>query len=139
LTWIKAAGRGPPKIKGAVFDQEEQDMSRIGVALLLATLAWAQPAAGADAARGRALYETRCVGCHNKSVHQRESRKATSFEGVLAQVSRWNATLGGDWKAEDIEDVAVYLNERYYKYPCPASVCPPGSAAVTPSGTVAAR
>jgi hypothetical protein len=139
LTWIKADRRLPSKMVGAVIDQEEQSMSRIGMALLLALLGLAQPAGAADAGRGRALYESRCTGCHTKSVHQRDSRKATSFEGILAQVARWNATLGGDWRAEDIEDVAVYLNERYYKYACPASFCPPGRASVAPSGTVAAR
>ena len=114
-------------------------MSRIGVVLMLAALGLAQTAAGADPGRGRALYESRCVGCHNKSVHQRESRKATTFEGVLAQVSRWNQTLGGDWGAEDIQDVAVYLNERYYKHPCPAAICSAGNAVVTPSGNMATR
>jgi len=114
-------------------------MSRIGMVLMLAALGLAQPAAGADPGRGQALYETRCVGCHNKSVHQRESRKATTFEGVLAQVSRWNDTLGGDWGAEDIQDVAVYLNERYYKHRCPTAVCSAGSASMTPTGNMAAR
>ena len=114
-------------------------MRRIAIALLLAALGSTQPAAGADAARGQALYESRCVGCHTKSVHQREARRATSFEGLLAQVARWNATLGGDWTAEDIEDVAVYLNQRFYKHDCPASVCPPGRASVTPSATTAVR
>ncbi len=127
------------KIEGAVNDQEESGMSRIGVVLSLAALGLASPAAATDAGRGRALYESRCVSCHTQSVHQRESRKAASFEGVLAQVSRWNASLGGDWNAEDIEDVALYLNQRYYKHTCPASVCPPGRASVTPSGMMAAR
>lgn len=108
-------------------------MSRLGVLALLAVLGSAQPAFAGDAGRGRALYESRCTGCHNKSVHQREVRKATTFEGVLAQVSRWNTTLGGDWTAEDIEDVTVYLNERYYKHPCPPAICPPGRASVAPA------
>jgi len=108
-------------------------MSRLGILVLLVALGLAQPAAAGDPGRGRALYESRCTGCHNKSVHQREVRKATTFEGVLAQVSRWNTTLGGDWTAEDIEDVAVYLNERYYKHPCPPAICPPGHASVAPA------
>ncbi|MGB8434705.1 MAG: hypothetical protein WCE38_10630 [Burkholderiales bacterium] len=114
-------------------------MPRFFAALLLALLGLAQPVVAGDPARGRALYESRCVECHTKSVHQPESRRAPSFEGVLAQVSRWNDTLGGDWTAEDIEDVAVYLNQRYYKHPCPASACPPGRASATPPGTVAAH
>ena len=141
LTWIKAAGRGPVKIKAAVIDREGSHIfthrSRIGAALALAALGLVPPAAATDAARGQALYESRCGGCHTQSVHQREARKAATFEGVLAQISRWNAALGGDWNAEDIEDVAMYLNQRYYRYPCPASVCPPGRATLTPAATAA--
>ena len=115
-------------------------MSHIGtLLLLLVALGAALPAAAADPGRGRALYESRCTGCHNKSVHQREVRRATTFEGVLAQVSRWNTTLGGDWTVEDIEDVAAYLNERYYKHPCPAAVCPPGRASLAPHAAAALR
>jgi mono/diheme cytochrome c family protein len=114
-------------------------MSRIGLALLLVAIGLAQPVAAADPGRGQALYESRCGGCHNTSVHQRDSRRAVSFAGVLAQVSRWNASLGGDWTAEDIEDVAAYLNQRYYKHSCPDSVCPPGRASAMPPGTLAAR
>ena len=114
-------------------------MSRIVLALLAAGLGTGLPAEAADPGRGQALYESRCGGCHTKSVHNRESRKATTFAGVLAMVSRWNETLGGDWKAEDIEDVAVYLNQRYYKHPCPPSVCSPGSASLVPPATASAR
>lgn len=114
-------------------------MPRIVAVLLLAGLGWWQPLAAADAARGQALYESRCGGCHTRSVHQRESRKATTFAGVLAQVSRWNSSLGGAWNAEDIADVAVYLNQRYYKHPCPDSTCPPGRAMLTPPAATVAR
>jgi len=139
LTWIKAPGRRPVKIGGTVIGPKESDMSRISAVLLLAALAPAVPAVAADAARGQALYESRCGECHTKSVHQRESRKATTFAGVLAQVGRWNDTLGGDWTAEDIEDVAVYLNQRYYKYPCPTAVCSVGSALGARSARMATR
>lgn len=83
---------------------------------------------GADTDRGRALYEARCDLCHSTSVHVRESRKAISFEGVRAQVARWNGELGGAWSADDINDVTVYLNNRYYFFPCPESVCRRGQA-----------
>lgn len=119
-------------------------MSRTGfarslaLAALLGALGAEQSAGAADPARGRALYEARCTGCHTKSVHQRESRTAATFEGIVAQVSRWNETLGGDWKAEDIEDVAAFLNERYYKLPCPAAVCSLG-VSLLPASSTASR
>ena len=65
--------------------------------------------------RGRALYETRCIACHDRSVHRRESRKAADFPALRAQVSRWSETAGGEWKAEEIDAVTVYLNDRYYR------------------------
>lgn len=86
------------------------------------------PAQGADAERGRALYEARCDLCHGTGVHVREARNATSFEGVRTQVARWNTELGGAWSADEIDDVTVYLNDRYYLFPCPESVCRSGQA-----------
>ena len=97
---------------------------RMAVALAGALMLAASLSANAqDPARGKELYETRCVGCHSKSVHNRASRKARDFEGVRAEVSRWNRELGGVWRAEEVDDVSVYLNERYYKFQCPQSVC----------------
>ena len=84
---------------------------------------------GADSERGRALYEARCDLCHGTSVHVREARKATSLEGVRTQVARWNTELGGVWSADEIDDVTVYLNNRYYFFPCPPSICRSGQAA----------
>jgi mono/diheme cytochrome c family protein len=99
-------------------------LSRLTLALTGALMSAVPFAASAqDAARGKELYETRCVGCHSRSVHNRASRKAGSFEAVRTEVSRWNKELGGTWRAEEIDDVSVYLNDRYYKFPCPQSVC----------------
>lgn len=75
------------------------------------------------AERGRALYDTRCIACHDRSVHRRESRRASDFAALRAEVSRWSETAGGEWKAEELDAVAAYLNERYYRYPCPPAVC----------------
>ena len=104
-------------------------MRIIGFVLALACMLCALvPAEGADAGRGRALYEARCDRCHGVSVHVRVARKATSFQGLRAQVSRWNTELGGAWSGDEIDDVAVYLNNRYYSFPCPRSVCSSGQA-----------
>lgn len=105
--------------------------------LLLAAVAC--PAIAADAARGRTLYESRCDGCHSAGVHERASRKATDFEGIRAQVVRWNAQLGGAWRREEIDDVAVYLNDRFYRYPCPDALCGAGAARASVPGLTADR
>ena len=80
-------------------------------------------ATAADAARGAALYESRCGSCHSESVHGRTKRVAKDFDDVRGWVRRWNDNLALRWGDEEIDDVLVYLNNTYYKYPCPPSVC----------------
>ena len=98
------------------------------LALSLAGLSAAQAATGAE--RGKLLYETRCSACHATSVHNRSARKAKSFDGVRAQVLRWSAEVGGSWNGDEIDDVANYLNQRYYRYRCPQRICKDNQAAL---------
>jgi mono/diheme cytochrome c family protein len=99
------------------------------LALSLAGLS--APAAAADAERGSVLYEARCKACHGSGVHSRDSRKTKSFDGLRAQVLRWSAETGGSWSKDEIDDVTLYLNQRYYRFPCPQSVCKADQASLT--------
>ena len=96
-----------------------------GLGALVTSLALGISAARAatDAERGNVLYETRCNACHASSVHNREARKAKSFAALRAQVLRWSAQAGGAWSAGEIDDVTLYLNRRYYRFPCPLDLC----------------
>lgn len=91
----------------------------------LAALVCGAPAGAvaADAPQGRALYETRCSGCHDRSVHARTARAARSFGEVRAYVVNWDRQTGALWRDDEIDAVTRYLNERYYRFPCPAAVC----------------
>jgi mono/diheme cytochrome c family protein len=91
--------------------------------LALGLAGLSMPAAAADVERGSALYETRCKACHASSVHNRDARKAKSFGGLRTQVQRWSAETGGSWSGDEIDDVTQYLNQIYYRFPCPQSVC----------------
>ncbi len=91
----------------------------IGAVLLLA----ASAAFGAEPERGRVLYELRCGTCHTQSVHGRAKRAATDFIDVRRWVARWNENLRLGWDEEEIDDVAVYLNDTFYRYACPPDVC----------------
>lgn len=86
------------------------------------------PGEAADPERGRSIYEARCSLCHTTSVHARDPRKAQDFEGIREQVRRWSGEVGGGWSREDIDDVTVYLNRRYYRFDCPALLCGGGQA-----------
>lgn len=91
------------------------------LALGCAGLCWAQ--GPADAERGKVLYETRCSACHASSVHNRNARKADSLDSLRLEVLRWSAEAGGSWSAGEIDDLTLYLNQRYYRFPCPPTLC----------------
>jgi len=94
--------------------------------------AQAPSAPGAPApTRGQALYETRCIACHDRSVHRRESRQARDFAALRREVVRWSGTAGADWRDDEVDAVTGFLNDRYYRFPCPASVCPPAPRALS--------
>jgi mono/diheme cytochrome c family protein len=100
----------------------------LALALSLAPVPWAQ--AAPDAERGKILYETRCSACHANSVHNRDARKAKSFDAVRAQVLRWSAESGSKWSGDEIDDVTLYLNQRYYRFPCPPGLCKSNQASL---------
>jgi mono/diheme cytochrome c family protein len=107
---------------------------RAAIALVAVGLAGLPgPVAAADAARGSVLYETRCNACHASSVHNRSARKAKSFDGIRTQVLHWTAESGGSWSADEIDDLTLYLNQRYYRFPCPQSVCRANQASLPQS------
>ena len=100
------------------------------LALVLGLAPFSAAVKAADAERGGRLYETRCNACHTSSAHNRSTRKAKSFDGIRAQVARWVAEVGGNWEESDIDDLTLHLNQRYYRFPCPASACKANQAAL---------
>ena len=96
------------------------------LALLLAAVlgAAASPAAAqaaADLQRGALLYETHCIACHTTQMHWRDNRVARDWDGVRAQVRRWQGNNSLGWSDADIEAVARHLNQRYYRYKLPVT------------------
>ncbi len=116
-----------PRAASCHRDGNDMHMQLLGLfGGVIAAVCAALPAQAADAARGKVLYETRCTACHATSVHLRKARKASSFNEVRKQVARWSAELRSGWSADEIDDVTLYLNDRYYRFPCPDAQC--GSA-----------
>ena len=72
-------------------------------------------AADGDAPRGQLLYELNCTGCHDSQVHLRQATKVGDRESLEAMVLRWRDVLELPWKAEEIEAVSQYLEQRYYQ------------------------
>ena len=79
------------------------------------TLAYAQPTPRET--RGELLYTEHCSACHTTKVHWREQRIATDWSSLIAEVRRWQASIGLNWTEGEITDVALYLNAVYYGFP----------------------
>jgi mono/diheme cytochrome c family protein len=92
--------------------------SRLLPALLLSfglvPAVWAQ-------GRGELLYNTHCVACHSTQMHWRDKRQVVDWPSLRAQVRLWQATGLLAWDETDIDQVARYLNDTYYRYPNPAT------------------
>jgi mono/diheme cytochrome c family protein len=86
--------------------------------------------AAADLGHGRKLYEVSCDACHSTNVHWRDQRLVDSWPALLHQVNRWQRNSSQHWEPADINDVAAYLNERFYHLPCPANECAAKAAAL---------
>lgn len=86
-----------------------------------------------NALRGQRLYENTCIACHGESVHDRKQRAATSFAMVRDYVVRWSRIVSTQWTEEDISDVTIYLNERYYRFVCPTETCRAERAGLPPA------
>ena len=81
------------------------------------------PAQGAVPApppsRGRLLYETHCIACHNSQMHWRDGRVVRGWPGLVEQVRRWQDRARLQWSEADILEVARHLNAAIYRLPQP--------------------
>ena len=84
--------------------------------LALTLIVCSHAVAAADPERGQGLYENHCTGCHTSVAHERASRKAYSPESLLGWVERWSRHLELGWSTDDHEDVAAYLEGRFYRF-----------------------
>lgn len=66
--------------------------------------------------RGEALYENHCKECHEGMAHTRHGSKINSVEDIRNWVGSWSVHSRLDWSREDVNDVADYLNSRFYHF-----------------------
>jgi len=69
-----------------------------------------------EKSRGQLLYENHCGGCHETSVHGRSPRKADSIASIRQWIGKWQTELKLNWTDADINEVARYLNFKYYQF-----------------------
>ena len=85
---------------------------------LAAALSWCGTANAQS--RGELLYTTHCGACHSSQMHWRDKKQVLDWTGLRAQVRFWQAQAMLGWHDEDINLVARYLNDTYYRMPPPA-------------------
>ena len=66
--------------------------------------------------RGQMLYENHCMSCHESVVHIRGNQRAQSLTDLRERVSHWANYLHLRWSREEVDEVAIYLNNHYYKF-----------------------
>lgn len=85
------------------------------------------PGKMADPARGEKLYATVCAGCHSTETHWQARHKVRDWATLTEQVTAWQQVAGQSWSSQEINDVAAYLNRRFYEVPCPLPRCAEGT------------
>jgi len=90
----------------------------------LAATVHADPFAKADPKMGKKLYDdAKCSACHNSlmggdgnRIYTRPDHKIRNSQALLKQVRFCVDQTGAAVFPEDIEHIAAYLNQRFYKF-----------------------
>ncbi len=75
------------------------------------------PAVAQDAAQGRVLYETHCLGCHYERIHKRDPARSLvkTHAGLRVEVARRAALTGRAFTAQELDDISEYLDRSHYR------------------------
>lgn len=65
---------------------------------------------------GQEAHEAHCNKCHTDAVYTRKNRFVKSMDALSKQVKRCKEGNSIAWFDEDVEAVAHFINEKYYKF-----------------------
>ena len=68
---------------------------------------------------GQLLYESNCQSCHLAQADWRNKRLVNDWVSLKTEIKRWQVNLGLRWDDDQVHQVALYLNHRYYKLAAP--------------------
>jgi mono/diheme cytochrome c family protein len=88
----------------------------LGAAALGNLSAQAQTTPESVFTRGELLYSTHCIECHTTQMHWRANPRAVDWDTLKFQVRRWQGVLNLGWTEADVNDVARYLNDTFYRF-----------------------
>jgi mono/diheme cytochrome c family protein len=88
------------------------------IASLASSMLFALPAAAQDRQRGQQLYELHCLTCHYESIHKRDPSRSLirNISQLRAEVANRAEQTKQRFTAEDLDDIAEYLNRTHYRF-----------------------
>ena len=92
-------------------------MVRRALTLLLLGPLLAHAQVALPESRGRLLYDNHCIACHTTQMHWRDRKLVNDWASLKVQVRRWQGAAQLNWSEDDIDDVARFLNDAYYRLP----------------------
>ena len=74
-----------------------------------------------DLSQGKEIHDENCLKCHmgnhDEAFYTRKDRKMKSQKGLMTMIRMCDAQIGTSLFDEDIEEIAKYLNQNFYKFP----------------------
>lgn len=67
-------------------------------------------------ARGKALHDAKCFGCHDTRQYTRKNRIVHTYEDLHSRVEFCDANVNAGFTFDDLDDVVSYLNTEFYKF-----------------------
>ncbi|MFH2135886.1 MAG: cytochrome c [Pseudomonadota bacterium] len=91
---------------------------------ILSLSAHATPFADGDAKRGEGLFKKyECSSCHEarvggdgSAIFTRADRTVRSADDLIVQMERCSGAIGKQLSAQEKQDLAAWLNQRYYHF-----------------------
>ena len=66
---------------------------------------------------GKKLYiEAKCEKCHNSQSFGLQNHKVKDLTKLKQSVKKCNFAMDAEWLDEEVDDVAHYLNAKYYNF-----------------------
>lgn len=81
------------------------------LSLLIPGISWS-----ADFDNGQELHEENCLKCHDSSAYTRSPRRVNDLQQLGVQVRACKDNLGITWFDDEVDDVILYLNQKYYHF-----------------------
>lgn len=72
--------------------------------------------AAGDPVRGEKLHAY-CLGCHGTALYVPPQAKVKTLTALKKEIERWNDRMNPKFIKQEIDDLVVYLNREFYKFP----------------------